>query len=53
MQTVSTGDSLHEMPNPVFWKNKKNIITLSSAEYAVRVAAGIIPDKVLFTAKDY
>ena len=23
MQTVSIGDSLHEMSNPVFWKNKK------------------------------
>ena len=32
MQIVSTGDNLHEMSNPVFWK--KNNINLSSAEQA-------------------
>ena len=37
MQTVSNGDSLHEMPNPVSGKNKKNIINLSSAELAHKV----------------
>ena len=28
---------MHEMSNPVFWENKKNIINLSSAENAQRV----------------
>ena len=39
MQTVSIGDNLHEMSNPVFWliKNKKKMIYLSSAELAQRV----------------
>ena len=37
MQIVSSGDDLHEMLNPVFWKNKKNIIILSSAVLAKRV----------------
>ena len=37
MQIVSNGDNLHEMSNPVSGKNKKNIINLSSAEYAQRV----------------
>ena len=26
MQIVSIGDNLHEMSNPVFWENKKNIL---------------------------
>ena len=35
MQNVSTGDSLHEMSNPVIWeKNEKDIVNLSSAELA-------------------
>ena len=25
MQIVSIGDDLHEISNPVFWENKKNI----------------------------
>ena len=25
-------DTLHEMPNPVFWKNKKKYFNISSAE---------------------
>ena len=38
MQTVSNGDSLHEMSNPVFWeKQEKNIANLLSAELALRV----------------
>ena len=37
MQIVSLGDNLHEMSNPVFWENKKNIINLPSAESAQRV----------------
>ena len=37
MQIVSDGGNLHEMPNPVFWENKKNAINLSSAEIAQRV----------------
>ena len=28
------GDNLHEMSNPVFWKNNKNITNLSLAELA-------------------
>ena len=36
MQIVSNGDSLHEMSNPEFEKNKKNI-SLVSAELAQRV----------------
>ena len=31
------GDNLHEMSDPVYAKNKKNIINLSSAENAQRV----------------
>ena len=27
MQIVSIGDNLHGMSNPVFWENKKNIIS--------------------------
>ena len=34
---VYNGHNLHEMPNPVFWKNKKYIINLSSADFAQRV----------------
>ena len=38
MQIVSNGDNLHEISNPVFWgKKEKNIINLSSAEFALRV----------------
>ena len=37
MQIVSSGDNLHEMSDPVFWENKKNIINLPSAENAQRV----------------
>ena len=34
MQIVSTGDNLHEIPNPDFLeKFKKNTINLSSAEF--------------------
>ena len=25
MQIVSSGDNMHEMPNSIFWENKKNI----------------------------
>ena len=37
MQIVSNGDNLHEMSNPVFSGNKKNVSSLSSAELAQRV----------------
>ena len=37
MQIVSNGDNLHEMSNPVFWENKKNITNMSSVELAQRV----------------
>ena len=30
-------DNLHKMSKPVFWKNKKSIISLSSAELTQRV----------------
>ena len=36
MQTVSNRDNFHEMSNPVFWENKKNIFNLLSAEFAQR-----------------
>ena len=36
MQTVY-GDNLYEMSKTIFFKNKKNIINLSSAELAQRV----------------
>ena len=32
MSNQKIGDNLHEMSNPFFWENKKNIITLLSAE---------------------
>ena len=28
MQIVSIGDNLHEMSNPIFWENKKNILNI-------------------------
>ena len=34
MQIVSLGDNLHEMTKPIFWKNKKNIVSVSSAGLA-------------------
>ena len=37
MQILSNGDNLHEISNPVFCENKKNIIRLSSAELTHRV----------------
>ena len=36
MQIVSK-NNLHEMSDPVFWDNKKNVNNLSSAELAQRV----------------
>ena len=33
MQIVS-GDNLHEVSDPIFKKNKKNIVSLWSAEFA-------------------
>ena len=32
MQSVSIGDNLHEMSNPVSWENKKKYFNVSSAE---------------------
>ena len=47
MQTVSNGDNLHEMSEPVFEKkNEKNIINITYAEYAyrvVKVKMGVLP----------
>ena len=34
--TRIVGDNLHEMTNPIFGENKKDIINLSSAEIAQR-----------------
>ena len=34
MQIVANGDNLHEISNSVFWENKKNIVSLLSAEFA-------------------
>ena len=39
MQTVSNGDSLHEMSKPVYGKNKENIVRLSSAESVCSVVS--------------
>ena len=36
MQVFSLADNLHEISMPLFWKNKKNISTLSSAEIVQR-----------------
>ena len=36
MQIASNGDSLHEISNSVYGKNKKNIADLPSAELALR-----------------
>ena len=37
MQIGSRRDNLHEMANPVFWESKRDIINLSSAEFAYAV----------------
>ena len=37
MQIVSLRDNLHEMSKPIFWENKKNIMSLLSAELDQRV----------------
>ena len=37
MQIVSNRDNLHEMSNPIFGKNKKNVINFSSAERVLKV----------------
>ena len=37
MQMFSLGDNLHEMSKAIFWESKKNIISLSSEEFAHRV----------------
>ena len=34
MQIVSLGDNLHEVSDPIFLENKKNVTNLSSAESA-------------------
>ena len=39
MQIVSWGDNLHEMSNLFSGKNKKNIINVSSAEFAYSTAS--------------
>ena len=40
MQFISLGDNLHEMLNPIFWENKKNIFSLSSAEFFPNMKSG-------------
>ena len=37
---ITLGDSLHEISKPIFRKNRKTIISLSSAESAQRVVKG-------------
>ena len=37
MHIVSSGDNLHKMSKPIFWKNNKTIINLLYVEYAQRV----------------
>ena len=37
MQTVLSGSNLHEIMKPIFWENKKTMISLSSAEIAKRM----------------
>ena len=37
MQIVSSGDSFHEMSEPIFSNNEKNMVSLSFAEYAQKV----------------
>ena len=47
MQIVSNGDNLHETSDPVFFgKNKKNVISLSSAEYVWRMVK-VMPNILL------
>ena len=38
MQIVSIGDNLHEKSKHIFLENKKDVINLSSAELAQRMA---------------
>ena len=38
MQIVSSGDNLYEMSDPILWeKNKKNIVSLSFAEFVLNM----------------
>ena len=37
MQTVSLGDNMHETSKPVFWGKIRNLLSMSSAEFAHRV----------------
>ena len=37
MQIVSSGDNLHEISNPVFWKNKTNIPKCSLLKFLPRM----------------
>ena len=32
MQTLSIGDSLHEMSNPIYWEKQEKYLNMSSAE---------------------
>ena len=43
MQTMSFGDNLHEMSNPVSVKNKKNILICRLLKYLSRVLRVIGP----------
>ena len=38
MQIVSSGDNLHEMPNPVFWEKVEKYFKISSAEIWIQNA---------------
>ena len=54
MQIVSIGDNLHEISNPVFWENKKNIINLSSAELAQKVVKvnPFLPGRIFYNSSN-
>ena len=51
MQVVSLGDNLHEMSKPFSGKNKKNIISLSSAKFAERVVNAIRLKLVIYNKR--
>ena len=42
MQIVSNAGNLHEISNPISGKNKKNIINLSTAEFATHLTVQLL-----------
>ena len=47
----SNGDNFQEMPKPVFWNKKENIINLSSAELPQRVEKVMIKHGIDLSAE--